>query len=273
MHKIIPASIMAGQAAVLRLTEEEIENERGCGCPANPPSRIRISTIPQEEGPTNTSDALCIECEESMTEHCTEIPDAVDTVHTGEEVKLELADSDLRHDELPLENLSASSSQSLTESLHVDTNKIVIGVSSALDDSLFAQGLDESSPIERLLLMKDAIMKVVEGMKGRDHHEVCECLVLLSTIIGNARNLPDQKYQSIKIKNKKFERLVQRRDGAVQILEAAGFAAKSERMVLSRNDPGLLYLCQSLVDMAVGVIEAACNDAFASVSLLELGSS
>ena len=114
-------------------------------------------------------------------------------------------------------------------------------------------------------------MRVVEGLRegGGKDEEIYECFVLLRTIIGNARNLPDQKYQSVKMSNKKFERLIRGRDGAVQILEVAGFVANGEeRMVLSRNDPGLLYLSQSLVDLAAGVVGSACARSSAALALV-----
>ena len=98
--------------------------------------------------------------------------------------------------------------------------------------------------------------------------EVYNSLDLLRTFIKNAKDLPDEKYRSIKANSKKFENLIILVDGAMNLLEATGFerCEDEKKVQLKRFDPGLLYMAFSFVDLRLNVIDRAMNETVVSVS-------
>ena len=83
-HRLLPARVLAAQAAELRLTEVELENERGCGCTWLPPSETPLrqrgeadygdngssketpNSKPEVECKGGEDEDLCMECDDMI---------------------------------------------------------------------------------------------------------------------------------------------------------------------------------------------------------------
>lgn len=125
----------------------------------------------------------------------------------------------------------------------------------------YALSLDVAGPVERMLMLKDALAMLLRRKNPTRMQsditasDVSETMQVLRTIIGNARKHPnDPKFQKIKKSTKIFTRLVENRIGATRILQAAGFEEKGEYIMLGRDDPGLLYLVDSILEQSIAII-------------------
>ena len=139
-------------------------------------------------------------------------------------------------------------------------------ISNSLDESIVASlSMGSSSSVERLLMIRDSVQTLLNGLNSEGNYsrrEVYNSLGLLKTLIGNAKDLSDEKYRSIKANSKKFENLITRIDGAMNLLEASGFERCDEekKILLKRFDPVLLYMAFSFVDLCLNAIDKAMNE-------------
>jgi len=271
IHQIFPASMMAAQAAVLRLTEEEMENEKGCGCG-------RVSDGNENDIKEMESEILCMDCDdegdnndnderkEPLAENTEEDHDTYVKVEDVKELRrLELETNEN-------ENVPPSPPPDMIDLINVSS--VVQEISDSLDESIaLALNMESSSSIERLLMIRESVRKILGGMNigvggSYSRREVYNSLDLLRTFIKNAKDLPDEKYRSIKANSKKFENLIIRIDGAMNLLEATGFerCEDEKKVQLKRFDPGLLYMAFSFVDLCLNVIDRAMNETVVSVS-------
>lgn len=80
--------------------------------------------------------------------------------------------------------------------------------------------------------------------------DLIDTLKFLRTIVSNAKEFNDEKYRSLSLINKKFQRLIINTTGAIDILQTAGFEIipNEEKMKLKRYDFALLYLGNALID-------------------------
>eukprot|EP00854_Cymbomonas_tetramitiformis_P005246 gene5246-6379_t len=73
-------------------------------------------------------------------------------------------------------------------------------------------------------------------------------LETLGKILQNVQRFPhDEKFRRIKQDNAAFTRRIGVHDGGIDVLKAAGFREKAGELILTRSDPGLLWLANSVV--------------------------
>lgn len=258
MHRIIPAGIMAAHAATLRLTEEEMENERSCGC-----GRELGGKVDADDITANKNDTLCIECDTNDQDERSR-DTSVDKLETVDEEVCNVSKS---------KEQEVIASAALPDAIEfININSVIQEISNSLDESIaMSLNMDGTSSVERLLMIRESVQKILNSLNSatnRNRREVYNSLGLLKTFIGNAKDLPDAKYRSIKANSKKFESLIIRIDGAMNLLEATGFEHSDEdkKVQLKRFDPVLLYMAFSFVDLCLNVIDRAINETTVSVS-------
>ena len=263
IHQIFPASMMAAQAAVLRLTEEEMENEKGCGCG-------RVSDEIENDIKEIDSEILCMDCDDEGDNNDNDVRKdrLTENIEKDHDAHVKVDDvKELRRLEMETnENVPPSPPPDMIDLINVSS--VVQEISDSLDESIaLALNMESSSSIERLLMIRDSVRKILGGMNIRvggsySRREVYNSLDLLRTFIKNAKDLPDEKYRSIKANSKKFENLIIRIDGAMNLLEATGFerCEDEKKVQLKRFDPGLLYMAFSFVDLCLNVIDRAMNE-------------
>jgi hypothetical protein len=92
------------------------------------------------------------------------------------------------------------------------------------------------------------------------------CCKLLRTIVQNAKDFNSPKYRTLKTTTKAFRSNIAAHEGALGVLLAVGFtqvAASSgvdAQVVLSREDPGLLYIAHSVLETAVQLLQAQLEE-------------
>ena len=220
-HRLFPAAHMAGNAALLRLSDEELETEKGCGCKdENEANRV---VAPME---------LCQACPQQ----------AIPTLSAP-----------LTQ---PVSQISSSHSEAYAVPLSLDAAVVLTDVSTALDASLSLSLCTSSSPPERLFMLREALMQIVNGYNGIFSNDILASMRLIRQIVGNAKDLPDEKYRSVRNNSLKFESLVNRIDGAKDFLISAGFESTGDRFVLKYYDVGLLYIAYSFVDMCINIVDS-----------------
>jgi len=315
LRAVLPARILAGTAAIMRLTPEEQEVESNCGSNNVPISNISISEqnteiAIQHDGDDSFLVDDVLENELNLT--------SIDCIQNNNQISATfdtnlqiVSDSNVRIDDTDsLENMDIitkdSSEDAVDGSLIVHEEEVignvinevisdvisekeiemigtedrVITASEAaeaeeiffnyvaekvmfqVDEAVaYALSLDVAGPVERMLMLKDALVILLRINNPTGQHrdikasDISETMQLLRTIIGNARNHPsDPKYRQVKKSTKIFTRLVENRIGASRILLAAGFEEKGEYFMLGRDDPGLLYLVDSILEQSIAII-------------------
>lgn len=247
LHQILPAGLMAAQAAMLRLSEEELENERGCGCGRDIQEK---ATVKYDESGEGNDELLCKECNE--IEYSPAVDPSNQVVETVDVVEPTQQDE------------TTSPNPDVIDLINV--NSVIHEISNSLDESIVASlSMGSSSSVERLLMIRDSVQTLLNGLNSEGNYsrrEVYNSLGLLKTLIGNAKDLSDEKYRSIKANSKKFENLITRIDGAMNLLEASGFERCDEekKILLKRFDPVLLYMAFSFVDLCLNAIDKAMNE-------------
>lgn len=266
-NNVFPATFMAAQAALFRLTEEELENEHGCGCVLQEIDKDHIEEVEELKGD------VCADCDTEFEKGMRQYHSASATESTSvderskDKVMMEMVEKEevvtpSFSSSTPLVVSSPRSNETDDILQQIAVEEVIQEISSSLDNSVaLALNMDNSSSIERLLMMRESVMRILNALsvKKSNQRDVYNSLILLRTLIGNAKDLPDEKYRSIKSNSKKFENCVTKIDGAMQLLEAAGFEKCDEinKVNLKRVDPGLLYLAFSFVDLCVDVIDNA----------------
>lgn len=257
MHQILPASLMAAQAAMFRLSEEEMENERGCGCGRQFEERVSVDDIK-----ANENEVLCVECDENDNGKL-KSPPSDEMEMMNDEV------DDIAKSREEVANTSATPPDIIDL---INVNLVIQEISNSLDESIaMSLNMDSSSSVERLLMIRESVQKILNGLSSVGNYsrrQVYNSFGLLKTFIGNAKDLPDEKYRSIKANSKKFENLIIRIDGAMSLLEATGFehCDGDKKVQLKRFDPVLLYMAFSFVDLCLNVIDRAMNETIVSGS-------
>ena len=258
MYRIIPAGIMAAHAATLRLTEEEMENERSCGCGRGLEEKMNAHDIT-----ASSDDTLCMECD--ANDHDERLRD----ISVG---KMDMVGEEVCNVSKSKEQKAVTSATSSDAIDFININSVIQEISNSLDESIaMSLNMDGSSSVERLLMIRESVQKILNSLNSttnRSRREVYNSLGLLKTFIGNAKDLPDEKYRSIKANSKKFESLIIRIDGAMNLLEATGFehSYEDKKVQLKRFDPVLLYMAFSFVDLCLNVIDRAINETTVPVS-------
>jgi hypothetical protein len=291
---LLPARILAGTAAIMRLTPEEQEVESNCGSNNVPISNISISEANNEIGVQHD----IIENENQMgatfDTNMQIISDSnmqIDNADSSRNMDITTNDSidhAVHHSEIIREEevignvingvISDVITEKEKEMIGTDERKITASEAAEAEEIFFkyvaekvmfqvdeavayALSLDVAGPVERMLMLKDALVILLRLNNPTGQHrdikasDISETMQLLRTIIGNARNHPtDPKYKSVKKTTKIFTRLVENRIGASRILLAAGFEEKGEYFMLGRDDPGLLYLVDSILEQSIAII-------------------
>ena len=268
LHTFLPASILAGTAAILRLSTEELAVEQGCGCVTSP--AVEIVSTEGEKGDEREL-ALCLPCKDVsgdgggiqyMSENngntllssttattttiiCPPFPPSDSLINSGGITEERMVDG-----------VSAGTDNSVsTERSSAADFAIRHGVSimTSVDESLAVVLSLDSLPTEKLFALRSGL----EQMCIEQQSDIKESLTLLRTIIGNAKDIPDPKYQRVNISSKQFTRLLGRSSGAMEILKAVGFCQSSSQvgyLELVRNDAALLYMFFSIIDSCLTAI-------------------
>jgi hypothetical protein len=294
LRALLPARILAGTAAMMRLTPEEQEVESNCGSNNVPISNVSISETNNETGiqhdiieNNNQMSATFDTNMQTVSDSNMQIDNADSfrnmDITTNDSIDHAVDNSEIIREEEVIGNvinevISDVITEKEKEMIGTDERKITASEAAEAEEIFFkyvaekvmfqvdeavayALSLDVAGPVERMLMLKDALGILLRLNNPIGQHrdvkasDISETMQLLRTIIGNARNHPnDPKYKSVKKTTKIFTRLVENRIGASRILLAAGFEEKGEYFMLGRDDPGLLYLVDSILEQSIAII-------------------
>lgn len=250
--KSLPASLRAGQAAILRRSEEELEIERQCGCSR---SGTQLPAVPDNE-----NDDVCLPCADSA-------PSTLPLVDASDASSGTIPRSAPPLLPVPsVDTITAPSNETRADSfdsvVERDWSLVTDTVLSSFDEgiSVCLSAESTSTPVEKLFSMRDALERMLlQGVSDAAMRQgVIEVLSLLRLIVGNAKELQDKKYKEINTKGKSWARVRAIR-GAEEILRVAGFEHSTiyqDKLVYSRNDSGLLYIVFEFLDAALQAVDA-----------------
>jgi hypothetical protein len=128
---------------------------------------------------------------------------------------------------------------------------------SRIDESLahmFASA--DESVLDRLLRLREVLSDLLTTLPRSEAHET---LSLLRSILSNARSSRDAKYAIIKKSKAAFKRVVLDRGGAARVLLEVGFADAGDVVRLTRRDEALLYIGESLLDVATAALSSTVH--------------
>lgn len=291
IFKLLPARMMAGQAALLRLTREEQEVQDGCGCGAAhvQDSNSKLETEKRQENSSFMAGSasvgekgrenditLCLPCADDDGEgwKASSIASAEaqheDPLKPAAEERMEVEKEQERGDE---EETIEDGPVSVSVSVSVDGANIRRLVLGLCDEAIaMNQQFSESaytaeklSSLSSLLLAlltasstnSDNSVDDVRGESAACFEEACECLALVQTIMGNAR---DPSKRSLN----KASKVVRKLEGVgLQLLLCLGFteAAAEGRLVLRLYDESFAYIATGLMDRTADICREALQRA------------
>lgn len=98
--------------------------------------------------------------------------------------------------------------ESAVTDARIDVGLVVETISVLIDESVALALESGSSSVERLLMLREGIIDLLVCLSTEEVQDVLGSLTLLRTILGNAKELPDEKYRSLKTTSDKFIRLI-----------------------------------------------------------------
>eukprot|EP01032_Pedospumella_encystans_P010722 gene10722-12508_t len=274
VQQLVPARYLAGTAAILRLTAEEKEVEDNCGSVSTavpvvkPEDSIRVDSVQQPE----TED---VEMKVSGDSVATEDPLEKETSGVQEDENKLMLISD-RKDSAEVAPIALPEHSDETDSQEpslratsppiaspvelITLSTLQENILSHIDESVaFALETESSgAPVEKLLALRDSFSLILKHI-GETHvdnnarvTELTRCLQVLLKIVSNAKDNTDVKYRTVKKTGVVFQRDVASVPGATDVLVSAGFShVSAEQLVLTRQDPGLLYVVASVLQTAL----------------------
>jgi hypothetical protein len=144
-----------------------------------------------------------------------------------------------------------------------DWQIICEAVLAQLDDGLSLCLSSESggAPVEKMLGLRDCLQRVLLG-GGNDAEKqdtALAALQLLRLIIGNAKELNEDKYRQVSTSSAAFLK-IKNVAGSEEILRIAGFGSHpsaADKLLMSARDVGLLHLVYGLLDEALLAVDRA----------------
>lgn len=259
VFKLLPARMMAGQAALLRLTQEEQEVQDGCGA-------CRQAQAQQAPGTTDDNDVMtCLPCDD---------PEGQAAAIMG------MNDEGEAEGRAPAAEEEAPPAQ--VKALLVDGAAIRRAVLSLCDEAIamnqqFSQSAYTAQKLGSLSALLVALLSPQQaqaqaqapsagaaqdgGEEAQGFEEACECLTLVLKILGNAR---DPTKRSLN----KSSKIVQRLRGTpsvagLELLLCLGFTeAEAEgRLVLRLYDESFAYISTDICTRAISICREALDGA------------
>jgi len=234
----VSLSEAAASAAILRLSAEEEEAEKSCGCQLVSASVQPVDPFAMEQ---------CLPCEETAAP--IQISEAAPTSMSGT---------------APMVMNEPAAKKDFNRQQYLEL--VMLSVDESIANCM---SLDVTAPVERLFTLRSGFETLIKN-NINNQDELKACLQLLDKIIGNARNLglSDLKYRQVKTSSAQFQRILGGKTGSSQILQSAGFDKhEGEFLKLSRHDVALLYLISSIVESALEVVNQVSAATVASTPL------
>jgi hypothetical protein len=267
LQHLLPPRLLAGTAAILRLTAEEKEVEDKCGSTR--------SVLPPVSGSTNANaerkveavesapdDAMSMTISDAVTGGAEEVGESLtvgevktpalgtisitDGAQSTVEMKMDVVHVDIGSADsagAEVHSISIGAESMSTSSMSMPAVCIIDwaaeltqyrhDVLANVDDAVaFALSMESTAaPVERLLALRDALDNMLTTAQSQANAGVfsrlLSCVRTLHKIVTNAKNNPDPKYRTIKKSASTYQRLVAQVAGAAQVLRAAGFEDSS----------------------------------------------
>jgi hypothetical protein len=86
-----------------------------------------------------------------------------------------------------------------------DADLVIAEISSVIDDSIALSINSSLSSVERLLILREGLLALISTL-SESNNKVYDSLILLQTILRNAKDFTDVKYRVIKATSAKFVR-------------------------------------------------------------------
>lgn len=250
--RALPASYLASQAAIMRLTREEQEIEDAC-----------VSTMvycqPCDELVTGTS---AIGANEDKKEAASDKEDHDGTEEEEKDVMqvfddkikgIESSPGDKEEEQQSGDGNEVRDYDSMNASDEYDPSYRVDDIFEHIDCCIInCFEMQQSSMAEKLSNIRDAIERIIaHTVPSASTTSLVECLKLLNRIVGNAQQ--DVNKRELNGKGSVASKLLSI-DGTDYLLKSIGFQATADsKLKLVALDSGLLYVVREILDKAIEI--------------------
>jgi len=238
----MPASKASGIFAISR-SKREIEIENNCSTCSSARKSDEVYCLP-------SSNQGNLPLKESKEESLEKLGPAVALTSAGDDKSVEdLNDSNTDDVMMTTDAVTSSPEQVVPCITRSDLTTALI--TNIVDEAIsMSIGMDADSPVDRLQICRAGINNII-NTNNASMPVIVEVFEFLFLLINNALSMgaKDTKYRSIKKSNGKFNRLVTRVNGGMNVLRSVGFTNETQETIsLDRYDAALLYLVNSLLE-------------------------
>jgi len=267
IQQVPSARVLAGVAAVLRISDEEKELERGCSVQSIPTTHVEQ---PDDKG-TEMDVVEKLEpvvSEVSISNGATFVSEESKSISATEAHSLNM--STLQPSHTTEQNEQPTTEKGEDNERKEEDNERRREASLGIVDSAIMMSLsgDSSAAVDRLLRLRDALAEMlIQDNLGL----AVSSLNTIVKILHNAMTQSDVKYRNIKSSSQTFQRFISPIPGALTLLQIAGFHwvsdntfndsrqqyIESNNNVMSllslseKADKGLLYMLHSILQQCL----------------------